>query len=222
MSTDAAPGEFAPDLTTEPMIIEKSYGDVEHAFRTAHAVVELDLSIGRHSGVPLETRGAIARYDSERDILELHGAAKVPHRNREQLARILQRPLSGVHLFESHVGGGFGVRGELYPEDVLVCLGALRLRRPVKWIEDRQEHFVATNHSRQQLHQIRAAVDQIKTVQWQLNLPQWITRRIRTSCLVSARPRRSSWRPRRVIDDFLRKHFTKDRFEIIHPDANRI
>jgi carbon-monoxide dehydrogenase large subunit len=159
MSTDAAPGEFAPGLTTEPMIIEKSYGDVEHAFRTAHAVVELDLSIGRHSGVPLETRGAIARYDSDRDVLELHGAAKVPHRNREQLARILQRPLSSVHLFEGHVGGGFGVRGELYPEDVLVCLAALRLGRPVKWIEDRQEHFVAANHSRQQRHKIRAAVD---------------------------------------------------------------
>jgi carbon-monoxide dehydrogenase large subunit len=159
MSTDDAPGEFAPGLSTEPMIIEKGYGDVEQAFRTAPAVVELDLSIGRHSGVPLETRGAIARYDSDRDILELHGAAKVPHRNREQIARILHRPLASVHLFEGHVGGGFGVRGELYPEDVLVCLGALRLGRPVKWIEDRQEHFVATNHSRQQRHRIRAAVD---------------------------------------------------------------
>ena len=82
--------------------------------------------------------------------MELHGAAKVPHRNREQIARILQRPLDSVHLFEGHVGGGFGVRGELYPEDVLVCLAALRLQRPVKWIEDRHEHFVATNHSRQQ------------------------------------------------------------------------
>ncbi|HWF94978.1 MAG TPA: xanthine dehydrogenase family protein molybdopterin-binding subunit [Xanthobacteraceae bacterium] len=159
VSSDAAPGEFAPGLSTEPMIVEKHYGDLDHAFRSAHAVVELDLSIGRHSGVPLETRGAIARYDAARDMLELHGAAKVPHRNREQLAKILQRPLSSLHLFEGHVGGGFGVRGELYPEDVLVCLGALRLRRPVKWIEDRQEHFVATNHSRQQRHKIRAAVD---------------------------------------------------------------
>src|SRR5438105_3648077 len=132
---------------------------VDAAFRSAHAIVELDLSVGRHSAVPLETRGAIARYDPARDILELHGAAKVPHRNREQIARILSRPLSSVHLFEGHVGGGFGVRGELYPEDVLVCLGALRLGRPVKWIEDRQEHFLAANHSRQQRHKIRAAVD---------------------------------------------------------------
>jgi carbon-monoxide dehydrogenase large subunit/6-hydroxypseudooxynicotine dehydrogenase subunit gamma len=159
MAADAAPGEFATGLSTEPMIIEKSYGDLDEAFRSAHAVIELELSIGRHSGVPLETRGAIARYDADRNVLELHGAAKVPHRNQEQLARILKRPLASIHLFEGHVGGGFGVRGELYPEDVLVCLAALRLRRPIKWIEDRQEHFVAANHSRQQRHQVRAAVD---------------------------------------------------------------
>ena len=58
-----------------------------------------------------------------------------------------------------HVGGGFGVRGELYPEDVLVCVAAEKLNRPIKWIEDRREHLIAANHSRQQLHQIRAAVD---------------------------------------------------------------
>ena len=64
-----------------------------------------------------------------------------------------------MHLFEGHVGGGFGIRGELYPEDVLVCLAALRLGRPVKWIEDRREHLIAANHSRQQRHKVRAAVD---------------------------------------------------------------
>jgi carbon-monoxide dehydrogenase large subunit/6-hydroxypseudooxynicotine dehydrogenase subunit gamma len=159
LAADGEPGEFDQGLSTEPMIIEKDYGDLAGAFRVAHAIVALDLSIGRHSGVPLETRGAIARYDSDRDILELHGAAKVPHRNREQIAKLLGRSLNSVHLFEGHVGGGFGVRGELYPEDVLVCLAALRLGRPVKWIEDRHEHFVATNHSRQQRHKVRAAID---------------------------------------------------------------
>ena len=159
LSADAEPAEFDQGLSTEPMIVEKAYGDLAAAFRSAHAVVSLDLTIGRHSGVPIETRGAIARYDAASDTLELHGAAKVPHRNREQIAKILGRPLNSVHLFEGHVGGGFGVRGELYPEDVLVCLAALRLGRPVKWIEDRHEHFVATNHSRQQHHQVRAAID---------------------------------------------------------------
>ena len=69
------------------------------------------------------------------------------------------RDPASVHLFEGHVGGGFGIRGELYPEDVLVCLAALRLGRPVKWIEDRREHLIAANHSRQQRHQVRAAID---------------------------------------------------------------
>ncbi len=155
----ATPGEFEDRRSTEPAVVEKSYGDVAAAFRIAHAVVELDLAVGRHSGVPLETRGAIARYDAAKDVLELHGAAKVLHWNRDNIARMLGRDPATVHLFEGHVGGGFGIRGELYPEDVLVCLAALRLGRPVKWIEDRREHLVAANHSRQQRHQVRAAVD---------------------------------------------------------------
>ncbi|MBO0753194.1 MAG: molybdopterin-dependent oxidoreductase, partial [Bradyrhizobiaceae bacterium] len=133
--------------------------DVEEAFRDAVAIVELTLDLGRHSGVPLETRGAVARYDAARDILEMFGAAKVPHFNRDAIARMLGRAPSSVHLHEGHVGGGFGIRGELYPEDVLVCLAALRLGRPVKWIEDRREHMIAANHSRQQRHCVRAAVD---------------------------------------------------------------
>jgi CO/xanthine dehydrogenase Mo-binding subunit len=122
-------------------------------------VIELDLAVGRHSGVPIETRGAIGRHDAARDILELHGAAKVPHRIRELLALMLRRAPSSIHVHESHVGGAFGVRGELYPEDVLVCVAAMRLGRPVKWIEDRREHFICANHSRQQRHRVRAGVD---------------------------------------------------------------
>jgi aerobic carbon-monoxide dehydrogenase large subunit len=152
-------GAFEPGRSTEAAVIEKGYGDLEEAFRAAHTVIEIAVEIGRHSGVPMENRGAIARYDAARDVLELHGAAKVPHWNRDAIARMLGRAPSSVHLHEGHVGGGFGIRGELYPEDVLVCLAALRLGRPVKWIEDRREHLIAANHSRQQRHQLRAAVD---------------------------------------------------------------
>jgi len=159
LTADGPPGEFEPSRLTEAAVIEKRYGDMEQAFREAHAVVELTLDIGRHSGVPIETRGAIAIYDASRDILDMYGAAKVPHWNRDNIARMLGRAPSSVHLHEGHVGGGFGIRGELYPEDVLVCLAALRLNAPVKWIEDRREHFIAANHSRQQRHHIRAAVD---------------------------------------------------------------
>jgi CO/xanthine dehydrogenase Mo-binding subunit len=159
LDASATPGEFDTGRSTEAAVVEKFYGDVAAACRDAHAVVELDLAIGRHSGVPIETRGAIARHDTARDVLELHGAAKVPHWNRDNIARMLGRAPSTVHLYEGHVGGGFGIRGELYPEDVLVCVAALRLGRPVKWIEDRREHLIAANHSREQRHQIRAAVD---------------------------------------------------------------
>ena len=159
LDAGAAPGEFDTGRSTEAAVVEKSYGDLAAAFGAAHAVVELDLAIGRHSGVPIETRGAIGRYDAARDVLELHGVAKVPHWNRDNIARMLGRAPSAVHLYEGHVGGGFGIRGELYPEDVLVCLAALRLGQPVKWIEDRREHLIAANHSRQQRHKVRAAVD---------------------------------------------------------------
>jgi aerobic carbon-monoxide dehydrogenase large subunit len=159
LDASAEPGEFEPGRSTEAAIVEKSYGDVAAVFRDAAVVVELDLAVGRHSGVPLETRGAIARYDAARDLLELYGAAKVPHWNRDNIARMLRRSPASVHLIEGHVGGGFGIRGELYPEDVLVCLAALRFDRPVKWIEDRREHLIAANHSRQQRHKVRAAVD---------------------------------------------------------------
>ena len=154
------PGEFADGLSTEPVALKASYGDLDAAFATAAHSFELEMSIGRHSGTPLETRGAIARFDAERDVLELYGAAKVPHRTRDNLARILGRAPTSVHLKEGHTGGGFGIRGELYPEDVLVSVAALKFGRPVKWVEDRREHLMAANHSREQLHRVRAAVDE--------------------------------------------------------------
>jgi carbon-monoxide dehydrogenase large subunit/6-hydroxypseudooxynicotine dehydrogenase subunit gamma len=159
LDANAAPAEFSAGHSTEAALIRQGYGDVDAAFRTAAHVVALELAVGRHSGVPLETRGALGRYDAARGILELHGAAKVPHRNQELLSRMLGIAPSAIHVHESHVGGGFGIRGELYPEDVLVCVAAKRFNRPVKWIEDRREHLIAANHSRQQLHKIRAAVD---------------------------------------------------------------
>ncbi len=159
MLATAPPGSYARELTTEPGVLRKTYGDVDAAFRDAHAVISLELSIGRHSGVPLETRGAIARYDEPRDVLELHGAAKVPHWNRDTIAQMLGRKKETVQLYEGHVGGGFGIRGEIYPEDVLVCAAALNFKRPIKWIEDRREHLIAANHSREQHHHIRAAID---------------------------------------------------------------
>ena len=154
------PLKFDKGNTTEATVLRHSYGNVEQAFAQAHVVVELDLELGRHSAVPMETRGAIGTYDAGLDMLRMYGAAKVPHRNRDTLSRMLRRAPDSLHLHELHVGGGFGVRGELYPEDVLVCVAAMRLRCPIKWIEDRGEHLIAANHSRQQRHHARMALDE--------------------------------------------------------------
>jgi len=159
LDASGPPGPFDDECNTEATVIEKKSGDVEAALRAAHQIVELDLSIGRHSGVPLETRGLIGRYDEARNVLALYGAAKVPHWNRDRLALMFGRKPESVQLFEGHVGGGFGIRGEMYPEDLLVCAAALKFRKPIKWIEDRREHLIAANHSRQQRHKIRAAID---------------------------------------------------------------
>ena len=153
--------EEMTEAGVEAALIRKQTGDLDAAFADAAHIVELELWVGRHSGVPMETRGALAVFNER---LEMYGAAKVPHANRIFLAKMLDVPLDAIHLFEGHVGGGFGVRGELYPEDVLVCLAAQRLARPVKWIEDRREHLVAANHSRDQHHRVRAAVDAVGVI----------------------------------------------------------
>ena len=138
-------------------VLPLTFGDTEAAFAAADVVVRRRLTVGRHTAVPLETRGLVAEHDPETGRLTVWGAAKVKHFNREVTAALLGLDPESVRLVEVDVGGGFGVRGEVYPEDVLVPFLALTLGRAVKWIEDRAEHLVATNHSREQVHDIAVA-----------------------------------------------------------------
>ena len=148
------------DGGNEAATLRYAYGAVDGSFAGAAHVVRAELEIGRHSGVPLETRGSIAAYDVGADGLEIWGATKVPHFNREVLAGLMGMSPDRIHMHASDAGGGFGVRGEFYPEDFLVPYLAKATGRPVKWIEDRAEHLQATNHSRQQVHALRAAFDE--------------------------------------------------------------
>ena len=150
---DAA-GEDATRATT----LDFGFGDIEEAFDQAEHTVEIEVAIGRHAAVPLENRGVVAEFDSVSGILTLHGLTKVPHFNRRVLADMLGMSVEHIRFTTTDAGGGFGSRGELYPEDCLAALLSTQLNRPVKWIEDRGEHLVAANHSRQQIHRLRAAV----------------------------------------------------------------
>ncbi len=139
-------------------------GDVERGLAEADVVIRADFELHRHTAVPIETRGLAAEWDPARDVLTMWGTAKVPFFNRGVLAKWLGLAEHAVHFVQSDVGGAFGVRGELYPEDYLVALLALRTRKPVQWIEDRREHLVATNHSRQQWHECAMGVKRDGTI----------------------------------------------------------
>jgi len=145
-------GNVAADVTLD-------YGDPEAAFARAAHVAETEIEIGRHTAVPLEPRALLAEPDPRTGGLSITGMTKVPVFNRDVLAAMLGIDETLIHVRAIDAGGGFGVRGEFYPEDYLVPWLARTLGRPVKWAEDRAEHLVAVNHSRQQVHRIRGAFD---------------------------------------------------------------
>ena len=133
------------------------YGNIDAAFAEADIVVQRRLRVHRLAAAPMETRGLVAEYDPASGVLTLWGGAKVKHFTRDLLSRVLGLAVHDVRVIEVEVGGGFGTRGEPYPEDICVAWLARRLGRPVQWIEDRWEHMVATNHSREQTHDFELA-----------------------------------------------------------------
>ena len=124
-------------------------GDIDAAFRAADYVRRESLAVQRQSPFPMETRGLIAEFDRRRPFLRVTGATKVNYFNRQWLADAFGLSPEAVELVEVDVGGGFGLRGELYPEDFLAPVASRRAGRPVKWVEDRREHLIAANHGRE-------------------------------------------------------------------------
>src|SRR3954466_4229624 len=126
-----------------------SFGDAEAAFAKAEYTRKETFRCHRLTGLPLETRGQISEWDPAKKRLTVFGATKVLFFNRRTLAPMLGVTEADIDMIEVDVGGGFGVKGEFYPEDFLIPFAARMAGRPVKWIEDRREHLVATNHSRE-------------------------------------------------------------------------
>lgn len=135
------------------------FGDLDAAFADAAHVISTDVTIGRHTAVPMEPRALTVDYSAATGAIEVFGATKVPVFNRKVLADLLGLDQSSIRMHAVDAGGGFGVRGEFYPEDFLVPWLAVRMRRPVAWVEDRAEHLISVNHSREQRHRVEAAFD---------------------------------------------------------------
>ena len=124
-------------------------GDAAAAFADAPYVRRESFRTQRHMALPLEPRGLLAEWDAARGRLTLSGGAKVLFFNRRTLAKQMGLPESAIEIVENDVGGGFGARGEFYPEDFLMPFAARHTGRPVKWTEDRREHLMCVNHARE-------------------------------------------------------------------------
>jgi carbon-monoxide dehydrogenase large subunit len=131
------------------MVFTATKGDADAAFSEAAYLRRERFAIQRYTALPMEPRGLLAEWDAARGRLTVLGAAKVPFFNRDALAAMLGLSPDLIDLIENDVGGGFGARGEFYPEDFLIPFAARHVGRPVRWIEDRREHLTAMNHARQ-------------------------------------------------------------------------
>jgi carbon-monoxide dehydrogenase large subunit len=136
-----------------------SYGDVGAAFAGAAHVVRERLLQHRGGGHSMEGRGVVAVPDSIEDRLTVWSSTQTPHAGRTLLATILGLPEDRIRVVVPEVGGGFGPKLVFYPEEAAVALAARLLGRPVKWIEDRREHFVATTQERDQVWDVELAID---------------------------------------------------------------
>lgn len=134
-------------------------GDPDSRFAQADVVVEGRFRINRVTALPMETRGVVAEWRPGARELTVHCSSQVPHLIRKQLAETLRLGESEIRAIASDVGGGFGLKLGVFPEDVLACLHAIALRRPVKWSEDRGEHFRGSTHARESVHDYRIAAD---------------------------------------------------------------
>jgi aerobic carbon-monoxide dehydrogenase large subunit len=139
-------------------------GDADAAFCGAEYTRRAHFSVQRHTALPLEPRGLLAEWDAAAGRLTVKGAAKVPFFNRRTVAQMLGLSESAVDLIENDVGGGFGARGEFYPEDFLIPFAARYVERPVMWIEDRREHLIAINHARQMECEVEIACKRDGTI----------------------------------------------------------
>ena len=162
VDTEAAVATDAPRLFEEldsNVVLRFTHrlGDAESAIAAADVVVRERFRVHRYTGTPLEGRGMVVEPHAVEPRLTMWDATQFPHVVQSALVQVLGWPAHRIRVVAPDVGGGFGVKAIVYPEEILLPLVALQLRRPVKWIEDRREHLLSTIHSREQVHDIEIA-----------------------------------------------------------------
>ena len=135
-------------------------GDLEAARKAASVVVKREYRMNRQAGVPLEGRSILAYWDDRLDELTVYDSTQHAHQIRVGIAHFLQMEERQVHVIAPDVGGGFGIKNILYPEELVVAALARRLRHPVRWLEDRREHMLTATHARDHFYRVTAYADE--------------------------------------------------------------
>jgi carbon-monoxide dehydrogenase large subunit len=141
------------------VLLERTFdaGSVEDGFAAAAVVVERELVTNRHAGNPMECRAGVALWNASDRKLTFWNGTQVPHIVRNMIAELMDLPEGNVRVIAPDVGGGFGVKAVLYPEDIALCLMARAMPGvPLKWVEDRAEHLLAATHARDHRYLMKA------------------------------------------------------------------
>src|SRR6267143_5493542 len=148
------------DLTTNvAAVVPMSYGDVNAAFAGAAHVFEEEIFQHRGAAMTLEGRALLANHDSAADLLTVWSATQTPHICQRTIADLLERELPSIRVIAPFVGGGFGTKAPFYSEEIVIPVAAMKVGHPVKWIEDRREHFLSATMERDQYWKVAIAVD---------------------------------------------------------------
>ncbi len=134
-------------------------GDLDAVRKAATVTLRKSLRMGRHAGVSMECRGVLAHYDRRLDELVVYSSTQFPHVIRTIMARSLGISESKLRVIAPDVGGGFGLKNNFHPEELAVAALSMKLRRPLRWIEDRREHLTASPHAREHRYELCAHAD---------------------------------------------------------------
>ena len=161
-------------------------GDPDRAFGEADGVVSARLTEPRLVPSPMEPRAVVASYERSTGNMILWLSTQAPHMERSCTAEILGIPENKLRVIAGDVGGGFGCKIETYPETIIAAILSMHLARPVKWVEDRQEHFISTIHGRGEVQYVEAAYQKDGTL-------LVLQRQFREGCGVMPAWRRGAW-----------------------------